>query len=128
MYTLSDVFLSWAAWVRRTSASSFSDLSASYEGLSGLGIIGLSFGGLNITDFVGHVDGSAVSLVLLPFDPSESYKVLLPIESLLWGRYGVGSGFQSLWNLLTQVRVGCSPLHSSHCLKALMSLFSVWLV
>src|SRR5712671_350364 len=127
MYMLSDIFLSWAVWVRCTSALSFSNSSASYEGLSGSGVVGLSFGRLNVTDFVGCVDGLAVGLVLLPSDPSESYKVLLPVESSSWGRYGVGSGFRSLWNLLTQVRVGCLPLHSSHRLKTLMSLFSVWL-
>ena len=96
MYMLSNVFLSWTAWVRRASASSFSDLLASYEGLSGLGIVGLSSGRLNMTDFVGHVGGLVVGLTLPPSDSLESYRVLLPVESLSWGRYGVGSGFQSL--------------------------------
>src|SRR5712671_4666389 len=65
MYTLSEVFLNWAAWVRRASAPSFSESSASCEGVSGLGVIGLSSGKLNITNFVWHVDGSVVGLTLL---------------------------------------------------------------
>src|SRR5712671_4072620 len=81
MYTLSEVFLNWAAWVRRTSASSFSELSASYEGLLGSGVIGLSSSRLNVTDFVGCVGRSAVGLALLLSDSSESYRVLPPIES-----------------------------------------------
>src|SRR5712672_3717516 len=64
MYTLSEVFLSWAAWVKRTSASWFSESSASCEGLSGSGVIGLSSGRSNVTDFVGHIGGSAVGLAL----------------------------------------------------------------
>jgi len=81
IYTLSDIFLSWAAWVSHASALSFSNSSASYEGLSGLGVISLSSGRLNVTDFVGCVNGSVVGLALLPSDPSESYSVSLPIES-----------------------------------------------
>src|SRR5882672_1211222 len=127
MYTLSEVFLSWAAWVRRASTSSFSDSSASYEGVSGSGVVSLSSGRLNVTNFIGHVSGLVVGLALPLSNPSESYRVLLPVKSSLWGRYGVGSGFRSLWNLLMQVQVGCSPLHSSHCFKTLISLFSVWL-
>ena len=115
------------AAVTHVSTSSFSDSSALYKGLSGSGVVGLSSGRLNVTDFVGRVSGLVVGLALSLSDPSESYRVLLPIESSSWGRYGVGSGFRSLWNLLTQVRVGCLPLHSSHRLKTLMSLFSVWL-
>src|SRR5712671_8050701 len=65
MYTLSEAFLSWAAWVKRASASSFSEFSASYEDFSGLGVIGSYFSRLNVTDFVGCVSGSAVGLVLL---------------------------------------------------------------
>src|SRR5712672_4293866 len=41
MYTLSEVFLSWAAWVKRASASSFSDSSTLREGFSDSGVIGL---------------------------------------------------------------------------------------
>src|SRR5712675_535923 len=96
MYMLSNVFLSWAAWVRCASASSFSDSLASYEGLSGSGVVGLSSGRLNVTDFVRHVGGLVVSLALSLSDPSESYRVLLPVELLSWGRYGVDSGFWSL--------------------------------
>src|SRR5712671_3935525 len=81
MYTLSKVFLSWAAWVRHASASSFSDSSASYEGLSGSGVIGLSSSRLNVTDFVRRVGGLVICLALLPSDPSESYRVSLPVES-----------------------------------------------
>src|SRR5712671_6117439 len=87
IYTLSKVFLNWAAWVRCASASSFSDSSASYEGLLSSGVVGLSSGRLNITDFVGHVSGLVIDLVLPLSDPSESYRVLLPVESSSWGRY-----------------------------------------
>src|SRR5712671_7874385 len=80
MYMLSEVFLSWVAWVRRASASSFSELPASYKGLLGSGIISSSSSKLNVTDFVRCVGESAVGLVLLPPDPSEPYRVLLPIE------------------------------------------------
>src|SRR5712675_907734 len=95
MYTLSDVFLNWAAQVRCASASLFSDSLVSYEGLSGSGVIGLSSGRSNMTDFVGHVGGLVVGLVLPLSDPSELYRVLLPVESSSWGRYGVGSGFRN---------------------------------
>src|SRR5712671_6559120 len=98
MYTLSDDFLSWAAWVRRMSASLFSDSSVSYEGFSGLGVVGLSSGRLNITDFIGCVDGSVIGLALQPSDSSELYSVLLPVELSSWMRYGVDSGFRSFWN------------------------------
>src|SRR5712672_802963 len=70
IYMLSKVFLSWAAWVKRASTSSFSDSSASYKGLSGLGVISLPSSRLNVTDFVGHVDGSVIGVALLPSDPS----------------------------------------------------------
>src|SRR5712671_919517 len=127
MYTLSNDFLSWAAWVRRVSASSFSDSSVSYEWLLGSGVIGLSSGRLNVTDFVGRIDRSVISLASPPSDSSESYSVLLPVESSLWTRYGVDSGFWSLRNRLTQVWVGCSPLHSLQRFRILMSLFNAWL-
>src|SRR5712672_3806843 len=84
MYMLSEVFLSWAAWVKRASASSFSDSSASYEGLLGSGVIDLSSGRSNVTNFVGHVGRLVVGLVLPPSDPLELYRVLLPVESLSW--------------------------------------------
>src|SRR5712671_726471 len=76
IYTLSEVFLSWAAWVRRASTSSFSESLASCEGLSGSGVIGSFSGRLNVTDFVGRVGGLAVGLVLPLSDPSESRRVL----------------------------------------------------
>src|SRR5712672_1271914 len=81
IYMLSEVFLSWAAWVKRASASSFSEFSASCEGLSGSGVAGLSSGRLNVTDFVGHVGRLAIGLALLFSDPSESYRVLPPVGS-----------------------------------------------
>jgi len=81
MYMLSEVFLNWAAWVRCTSALSFSELLVSCEGVSGSGVIGLSSGKLNVTDFVGHVGGLIVSSSLPPSDLSESFKVLHLIES-----------------------------------------------
>jgi len=81
MYMLSEVFLNWAVWVRRASASSFSGSSALYEGLSGLGVIGLSSSRLNVTDFVGRVDGLVVGLALSSSNLSEPCRVLLPIES-----------------------------------------------
>jgi len=93
---LSNVFLSWAAWVRHASALSFSDSLASYEGLSGSGVSGLSSSRLNVTDFVGHIDESVVGLALLLSDSSESYRVSLPVKLSSWMRYGVGSGFWSL--------------------------------
>ena len=52
-----------------------------YEGLSGSGVIGLSSGKLNVTDFIGRVGRSAIGLALLFSDPSELYRVLPPIES-----------------------------------------------
>src|SRR5712675_3336029 len=81
MYTLSEAFLSWAAWVRRTSASSFFELSASYEESSNSGVLSLFSGELNVTDFIRRVDGSAVGLGLPLSDSSRSYRVLLPVES-----------------------------------------------
>src|SRR5712671_716963 len=81
IYTLSEVFLSWAAWVKRASASSFSEFLALHEGLSGSGVAGLSSGRLNVTDFVGRVGRSAVGLALPLSDPSESHRVLPLIES-----------------------------------------------
>ena len=51
------------------------------EGLSGSGVIGLFSGRLNVTDFVGHVGRSAISLALPLSDPLESYRVLLPVKS-----------------------------------------------
>src|SRR5712671_5822817 len=92
MYMLSDVFLNWAAWVRHTSASSFSNSSALSEGLSGSGVIGLSSGRLNVTDFIGRVGRSVVDLALPLSDPSELYRVLPFIGSSLCG---VGSGFRN---------------------------------
>jgi len=81
MYTLSEVFLSWVAWVRHTSTSLFLESLTSRKGLSGSGVIGLSSSKLNVTDFVRRVGGSAVGLALLPSDPLESYRVLLPVKS-----------------------------------------------
>src|SRR5712672_4612882 len=74
IYTLSEVFLSWAAQVKHASASSFSEFLASCEGLSGSGVIGLSSGRLNVTDFIGRIGGLAVGLALPSSDLSESYR------------------------------------------------------
>jgi len=93
IYTLSEVFLNWVAWVRRVSTSSFFELLVLCEGILGSGVIGLFSGKLNVTDFIGRVGGLVVGLVLPPSDPPELFKVSLPIESSLWGRYGVGFGF-----------------------------------
>src|SRR5712672_3577859 len=97
MYTLSDVLLNWAAWVRCASASLFSDSSASCGRSSGSDVVGLSSGRLNVTNFVGRINESVVSLALPLSELPESYRVSLPVESSLKGRYGVGSGFRSPW-------------------------------
>src|SRR5712672_530602 len=81
IYMLSEVFLSWAARVKRASASSFSEFSASSRGLSGSGAIGPSLGRLNVTDFVGRVGRSVINLVLLLSDSLESCGVLSLVGS-----------------------------------------------
>src|SRR5712672_307201 len=106
MYTLSEVFLSWAAWVRRAFASSFSGFLASREGVPGSGVIGLPSGRLNVTDFVGCIGGSVVGLALPSSDLSESYKVSSFIESSSWGRYGVDFGFRNRFKTSTSLFIG----------------------
>src|SRR5712675_1584449 len=108
MYTLSDVFLSHAACTRHVSASSFWEV------------------------------GFWVSTLSLFLDSSESHRVSLPVDLLsgtsnmtIFGRVGcseIGSGLWSFLNHLMHMRVGCSPLHSSHRSGVFASCLSTWLM
>ena len=134
MYTLSDVFLSHAAWTRRSSASLFWEvvvwmwqLSTSFVSLpigsstsgfdgswvvvvnSSIGVFVSSRSNVTVfTGLTGLVGGVSSS------DSSESYRVSLPVESSSDVGSRVASGFRSFWNCRMQMWVGCSPPHSSH--------------